>query len=87
MTIIVLPTISREKPDRVDRLKKRLMKLRQVRRLYHVTGDADFVLTVVCDSMADYVTFTETHFYEPDIKGFDCIVVMREYTSEAETGR
>ncbi len=80
VTIIVLLTIARDRPDRADVLTKRMLKLRQVRKMYHVTGEADFVLTVVCVSMETYAAFTEAHFYEPYIKGFESIVVLREHT-------
>ena len=80
VTIIVLLTIDRDRPDRASVLTKRLLELRQVRKMYHVTGEADFILTVMCDSMEAYATFTEAHFYEPYIKGFESIVVLREHT-------
>ena len=82
VTVLVLLRISREAPDRVDRLKRKLQRLRQVTRFYHVTGDADFVLTVVCPSMEDYAAFTEAHFYDSHILGFDSIVVLREYRNQ-----
>ena len=83
VTVIVLLTISRVNPDRAHLLRKHMLGLRQVKRFYHVTGEADFVLTVVCGSMEEYGTFTEAHFYEPYIKGFEGIVVLREHTAPA----
>jgi hypothetical protein len=29
--------------------------------------------------MEDFATFTEAHFYEPFLKGFESMVVLREY--------
>lgn len=79
--IIVLLTFLRDQPDRVDALRKRLMKLPQVKQLHHVTGEADFLLHVQCGSMEDYAAFTEAHFYAPYIKRFDSLVVLRAFTA------
>ena len=79
--VIVLLTVSRDNPDRAQMLRKHMLGLRQVKQLYHVTGEADFVLVVVCGSMEEYASFTEAHFYEPYIKGFESIVVLREHTT------
>ncbi|MEX3008419.1 Lrp/AsnC family transcriptional regulator [Hoeflea sp. TYP-13] len=80
VTVIVLLKIARDRPDRADLITKRMLKLRPVKKMYHVTGEADFVLTVVCSSMETYAAFTEAHFYEPYIEGFESIVVLREHT-------
>lgn len=81
VTVIVLLTVARDSPDRAQLLREHMLGLRQVKRLYHVTGEADFILTVVCGSMEEYATFTEAHFYEPYIKGFESMVVLREHTT------
>lgn len=75
----MLLTIAHDMPDRIKTLRKHLMNLHQVKHFYYVTGEADFVMTVVCDTMEDYVAFTGAHFYEPYLKGFESIVVLREY--------
>jgi len=72
-------TVARDRPDRIDQLRRKLLRLPQVERVFHVTGDDDFIVIVVCPTMEDYVRFTETHFYAPEIKGFESKVVLREW--------
>ena len=79
VTVIVLLTLTRDRPERIDFLKNKLLALKQVQELFHVTGEADFVLRVGCSTMEDYATFTEAHFYEPHIKGFESLVVLRTW--------
>lgn len=79
VTIIVLLTLARDAPDRVDVLRRQMLKLPQIKRIYHVTGEADFAMTVMCHSMEDYAAFTEEHFYEPHIKRFESLVVLRDW--------
>ncbi|MHA7774022.1 Lrp/AsnC family transcriptional regulator [Roseibium sp. M-1] len=84
VTLLVMLALTRGQPDRTARLRQKLLKLKEVKKIYHVTGPADLVLTVQCASMETYATFTEAHFYDEEIKGFDTIVVLRSY--DAETG-
>lgn len=79
VTLLVMLRLSLEMTNRVDRLTRKLKELKEVTRFYHVTGEADFVLTVVCKNMEEYATFTETHFYEPPILGFESMVALREH--------
>ncbi len=85
VTIIVLLTLSRDSPEQIHALRKRMLERRQIRRVYHVTGEPDFVLTVVCGSMEEYAAFTEAHFYEPYIKRFESLVVLRDYTAHPKS--
>ena len=85
VTLLVMLHLARGQPDRIDRLRRDLLALPQVTRIYHVTGNADFVLTVQCASMEAYAAFSEAHFYSDDIKGFDTTVVLRTFESEADS--
>ncbi|MEP3278662.1 MAG: Lrp/AsnC family transcriptional regulator [Stappiaceae bacterium] len=82
--VIVLLTLARDAPDRVDLLRRQMLALPQVKRLYHVTGEADFAMTVVCRTMEEYAAFTEEHFYEPHIKRFESLVVLRDWRRDIE---
>ncbi|WP_162530054.1 Lrp/AsnC family transcriptional regulator [Stappia sp. BW2] len=84
VTLLVMLALSRGQPERMAKLLQKLRKLREVQKIYHVTGPADLVLTVQCASMEAYATFTEAHFYEDEIKGFDTIVVLRSYDPEPQ---
>ncbi|MCV3271682.1 Lrp/AsnC family transcriptional regulator [Roseobacter sinensis] len=79
ITVLSLLTLRRGGRDALDRLRQKLLRLPQVERIFHVTGPADFVLTVRCASMEAYAAFTEEHFYDPAISGFESIVVLREH--------
>ncbi|MEM1362078.1 MAG: Lrp/AsnC family transcriptional regulator [Pseudomonadota bacterium] len=80
--VIVLLSISRENPQRIDILNQKLRRLPEIERIFYVTGKADLAIIVRCASMEDYATFTETHLFEPPLKGFESIMVLRELTKE-----
>lgn len=82
VTVLVQLHLAHDRPDRIDSLKERFSRLAEVSRFFHVTGDADFVLIVSCASMEDYALFTEAWFYDPMIKGFESMVVLREYLKD-----
>ncbi len=84
VTLLVMLEMARGQRDRNAELRRRLLKLPQVKKIYHVTGNADLVLTVQCASMEAYAIFTEAHFYAEEIKGFDTIVVLRSYDPEPD---
>lgn len=79
VTVLVLLRMRGGGPDRKENLKTKLLALPQVERIYIVTGNEDMVVTVQCASMEDYADFTETHFYDQPITGFESLVVLREY--------
>jgi len=89
VTLLVMLVLTRGQPERTARVRQKLLGLKEVKKIYHVTGPADLVLTVECASMEAYATFTEAHFYDEEIKGFDTIVVLRSYDPEPgqSTGR
>ncbi|WP_299613197.1 Lrp/AsnC family transcriptional regulator [uncultured Tateyamaria sp.] len=82
VTVVVLLTLRRGGRDRVDRLRQHLLGLPAVEQLMHVTGPADFVLTLRCASMEAYAAFTEAHFYDDVISGFESLVVLRDHAPD-----
>ncbi|WP_269583373.1 Lrp/AsnC family transcriptional regulator [Roseibium sp. Sym1] len=86
VTLLAMLEMIRGQPERNARARERLLRLPEVKKLYHVTGKADLVLTIECASMEDYAAFTERHFYAEEIKGFDTIVVLRSYDPLEEAG-
>ncbi|MEX0309646.1 MAG: Lrp/AsnC family transcriptional regulator [Tateyamaria sp.] len=80
VTVVVLLTLRRGGRDRVDRLRQHLLSRDAVESLMHVTGPADFVLTVRCASMEAYAAFTEANFYDEVISGFESLVVLRDHS-------
>lgn len=80
--VIVLLTLNRDHPQRIDALTQKLRKLPEVERIFYVTGQADIAIIVRCASMEDYANFTEAHLFEPPLEGFESIIVMREYPKD-----
>ena len=78
VTMIVLLTIERDRPDRMRLFTAKMRELPEVTQCYVVTGDADYVLTIVVPDMEAYAQFTERHFYEPYVKRFESIVVLSD---------
>jgi Lrp/AsnC family leucine-responsive transcriptional regulator len=77
LMMLVLVSLERERADIIDRFKQSIRKTPQIMSGYYVTGDADFVLVISAESMAEYEAFTRRFFYEnADIKGFKTMVVM-----------
>lgn len=80
--VIVLLSLNRDNPKRIDLLVQKLRRLPEVERIFYVSGQADLAIIVRCATMEDYATFTEVHLFEPPLTGFESIIVMREYTKE-----
>lgn len=76
ITIVVEVHAERTHIDDLDALKAQL-SVPQVQQCYYVTGDADFVLVVVVETMKAYEVLARSLFYENrNIKWFRSIVVM-----------
>ena len=80
VSVVVMLPLRRGGRDRVDRLRNTLQARPEVEQLLHVTGPADFILHLRCVSMDAYAAFTEAHFYDDAISGFESLVVLREHT-------
>jgi len=78
VTILVRLQVARVGGDRIDRLRRKFGGLPAVQKVYHVTGDCDLVLILSFPSMEDYAGFTNAHFYDDMIRGFDSMVVLTE---------
>lgn len=76
ITILVEVHAERTHIEDLDVLKRQ-MSIPEVQQCYYVTGDADFMLVVVVETMKAYETLARTLFYENrNIKWFRSIVVM-----------
>ncbi|MER9052317.1 Lrp/AsnC family transcriptional regulator [Mesorhizobium sp. M0923] len=75
--MLVFVTLERERADIIDRFKKSIKSSIEVVNGYYVTGEADFVLYVTTQTMADYEQFTRKFFYgNPDIKAVKTMVII-----------
>jgi len=76
VTVVVLVTVERERPDLIDEFKRAMREAPEVLQCHYVTGPADFVLIVAAADMADYEAFTRRHLFERHIRRFESLVVL-----------
>jgi Lrp/AsnC family leucine-responsive transcriptional regulator len=76
LTLMVLVTLERERPDVVDEFKRLMQRTPEVMQCFYVTGAADFVLLVIADDMADYEDFTRRYLFERNVRRFETMAVM-----------
>ena len=77
LTIIVTVELISETPESIDEAKKRFRSAPEVQQCHYVTGDADFILTLVVASMSAYEDFTRRAFFESgNVKKFRTFVSM-----------
>lgn len=75
--VLVLVTLERESSDVIDRFKKAIKSSPEIMQGYYITGDSDFLLMVVAESMDQYEEFSRSFFYERhQIKSFKTLVVL-----------
>jgi Lrp/AsnC family leucine-responsive transcriptional regulator len=63
LLLIVEVSLQNERLGDIDDFKARMVNAPEVMQCYYVTGDADFVLILSAESMADYEAFTRRHFF------------------------
>lgn len=77
LTIFVQVELVSETPDEIDRVKRRFREAPEVQQCFYVTGEADFMLVVVVESMAAYEAFTRRAFFEGgNVRKFRTFVSM-----------
>ena len=77
LTIFVEVELVSETPDDIDAMKRRLRDAPEVQQCHYVTGEADFLLVVVVDSMASYEAFTRRVFFQAgNVRKFRTLVSM-----------
>jgi len=74
---IVLVTLEREDRTVIERFAQDVRTTPQITQGFYITGEADYVLTIVARDMDDYDEFTRSFFYDRHrIKSFKtCIVI------------
>lgn len=77
ITLIVTLPLNRGRPDMRARFREYFGKLPEVKHLYHVTGEADLILILECQTMEAYADFAERHFRMDEIKGYETNVVLQ----------
>lgn len=78
VTVFVLLTFERDRPDREDRFTRRMREVSEVAQCYHVTGSEDYLIAIEVADLEDYERFTKRHFYESYVKRFETHVVLKD---------
>ncbi|AXT29125.1 Lrp/AsnC family transcriptional regulator (plasmid) [Ruegeria sp. AD91A] len=87
LTIFVELELVSETPDEIDAVKKTLLNAPEVQQCYYVTGEVDFMVVVVVESMAVYEDFTRRMFFENgNIRKFKTFVSMDTIKSGSALG-
>ncbi|NDL66032.1 Lrp/AsnC family transcriptional regulator [Acerihabitans arboris] len=77
VTCLVGIDLLEERNEQIKAFKQAMLKQAQVQQCYYVTGEYDFILTVVCRDLQDYERFTqEAIMTEPNVRSFTTWVVM-----------
>ncbi|NOC46660.1 MULTISPECIES: Lrp/AsnC family transcriptional regulator [unclassified Ruegeria] len=87
LTIFVELELVSETPDEIDAVKKTLLNAPEVQQCFYVTGEVDFMVVVVVESMAVYEDFTRRMFFENgNIRKFRTFVSMDTIKSGSALG-
>nr|WP_171229499.1 Lrp/AsnC family transcriptional regulator [Ruegeria sp. HKCCA4008] len=87
LTIFVEIELVSETPDEIDAVKKSLLNAQEVQQCFYVTGEVDFMVVVVVESMAVYEDFTRRMFFENgNIRKFRTFVSMDTIKSGSALG-
>ena len=85
LTIFVEVELASERTEQIDAVKRRFAAAPEVQQCYYVTGEADFVLLVTVESMAEYEALTRRLFFEDEnVKRFRTFVAMDRVKSGLE---
>ncbi|GEM63467.1 hypothetical protein SF1_14490 [Sphingobacterium faecium NBRC 15299] len=77
LTILVEVCLVNERIELIDQAKKTFIDTAEVQQCYYITGESDFFLVIVTQSMADYEKLTRRIFFGNDnIKSFRTIVAL-----------
>jgi DNA-binding Lrp family transcriptional regulator len=77
MTVIVQVMLERESRMHLDAFKRKMRTAPAVQQCYYATGEADFILVVIVEDIAEYETFTQEYFFdESNVSKFTSSIVM-----------
>lgn len=77
LTIIVEVELKVETGGKIDDIKRQFLNAPEIQQCYYVTGETDFVLIVIVESMLAYEELTQRLFFSnDDIRKFKTFVTM-----------
>ncbi|MFC4312455.1 Lrp/AsnC family transcriptional regulator [Steroidobacter flavus] len=84
LTMIVLVTLERERTAILDQFIRKLQGVPEIVEAWYVTGDYDFALRVVAQSMESFETLTRDVLYADNfVKNFKTLVTMRTVKTQS----
>ena len=85
ITAIVAIELERDRLDQIDTFKRKAREDRQVTHCYCIAGDADFILIVMAEDMADYEAFTHRFFFaDKNVRKFRTSIVVSTEKATSE---
>jgi len=77
MTFIVVVELERERADQIDQFRRKAIKEPLVQQCYYVTGEGDFVIIALAESMDAFEALTRRLFFDDrNVRRFRTSVVM-----------
>lgn len=77
LTIFAQVELVSETPQDIDAVKRRFREAPEVQQCFYVTGEADFMLVLIVESMAAYEDFTRRNFFQGgNVRKFRTFVSM-----------
>lgn len=77
MTFLILVELERERVDKLDEFRRKIMAERQIQQCYYITGEADFALIALAKDMKEYQKLIQRLFFDDNnVKRFRTSVVM-----------
>ena len=77
MTFLILVELERERLDKLDEFRRKILAESQIQQCYYITGDADFALVALAKDMKEYQQLIQRLFFDDtNVKRFRTSVVM-----------
>ncbi len=77
MTFVVTVELERERADQIDQFRRKAMAEALVQQCYYVTGEGDFIIIALAQSMGDFEALTRRLFFDDkNVRRFRTSVVM-----------
>jgi Lrp/AsnC family transcriptional regulator, leucine-responsive regulatory protein len=76
VSVIVLVTLERDRPDVVDSFHRTMARADEVQQCYSITGTFDLALVVAVPDMNAYNDFIKRHLRDKPVHRFETMVVL-----------
>lgn len=77
MTFLIMVELERERLDKLDEFRRKILAEPQIQQCYYITGEADFALIALAKDMKEYQKLIQKLFFDDtNVKRFRTSVVM-----------